>query len=135
MKIITAGCFDILHVGHINLLLFCRQLAGSNGLVWVSLDSDTKMALDKRAPIFSLHHRMDAIESLTLFGNKVVSMATNHDDNDHLIRVINNFKPDYIVVGSDYKDRNVVGSDIANVIFFDRDDRFSSTKIIAACRK
>lgn len=133
MTIITAGCFDVIHIGHINLLLFCRQLAGPNGQVIVYLDSDEKMKEDKRAPIFTYEERRAAVFALTLYGNPVVSVVYSHMNNYHLNSVVEQIKPDYIVVGSDYKDKDVVGSDHAKVIFFERDQRFSSTKIIGAC--
>ena len=135
MKVFIAGCFDVLTVAHINMLLFARQIAGPNGIVTVSLDSDAKMALEKRPPIFRVSERCDAIEALTVFGSKAVNTIFIHNDNDHLHKSIVLRSPDYIVVGSDYKEKEVVGSDIAKVIFFERDQRFSSTKIIAACRK
>jgi len=135
MTIITAGCFDLIHVGHINLLLFCRQLAGNNGMVYVCIDADEKIRADKREPIFDAYDRFNAIDSLVMYGNKIVTDVFVHRSNDHLEEIIRTWKPDYIVVGSDYKDKPVVGSEQAKVIFFERDNRFSSTKIIEACRK
>src|SRR6185369_23995 len=137
MKIFTNGTYDVLTVAHINLLLFCRQIAGVNGTVIVSLDSDKKITIDKgiNRPIFKFSERHDAISSITCYGNQVVSAIDSHDDNNLLEERISIMKPDYIVVGSDYKDKYVVGSEHAKVIFFERDKRFSSTKIIEACRR
>lgn len=134
MTIFTNGCFDVITVGHINLLLFCRQLAGPNGQLYVSVDSDDKMKMEKREPIFKMHDRISAIDSLVMYGNKIVTDVFIHRSNDHLEEIIKTWKPDYIVVGSDYKDKHVVGSQYSKVIFFERDHRFSSTKIIEACR-
>lgn len=136
MTILTAGCFDVLHVGHINLILFCRQLAGANGIVWVSLDTDQKIQSDKGSerPIFLRDDRKRAIELLTLFGNRVVDQIVAHNDNEHLLRNIYNVKPDYIVAGEEYKGR-VVGAELAEVIYFKKHEGFSSTEIIKACQK
>jgi cytidyltransferase-like protein len=74
MNIFTAGCFDILHSGHINLLLFCRQLAGPNGKVHVSLDDDEKVKRDKgdHRPIFSWSERFNQINSIQFIGQRIV---------------------------------------------------------------
>jgi D-beta-D-heptose 7-phosphate kinase/D-beta-D-heptose 1-phosphate adenosyltransferase len=60
------GCFDVLHVGHINLLLLCRKWAGVDGQVIVGLDSDEKVRKDKgnNRPIFSQQERYDALMAL-----------------------------------------------------------------------
>ena len=135
MTILCNGCFDCIHVGHINMLLFCRQLAGTNGKVIVYLDSDDKMKDDKRIPIFTYEERRAAIYALTLYGNPVVSVVYSHFNNHHLNNAIKEINPDYIIVGSDYRNKEVVGSAHSKVIFFERDNRFSSTKIIEACRR
>jgi len=36
----TGGTFDLLHVGHLNLLSVCRKIAGKDGKVIVALNSD-----------------------------------------------------------------------------------------------
>ncbi len=40
MNVLTMGTFDIFHVGHVNLLAACRKIAGSDGYVWVGLNTD-----------------------------------------------------------------------------------------------
>ena len=48
-----------------------------------------------------------------------------------LIKRIKEWSPDYLVVGSDYKNKKVIGSEHSKeVIFFDKIDGYSSTKII-----
>ena len=45
-----------------------------------------------------------------------------------LYELIKNLKPDFIVKGSDWKD-NVIGSDIAEVIYFEKQTKLSTTRI------
>jgi len=42
MIIYTQGAFDILHVGHINLLSKCRAIAGNTGVVVVGVSGDDR---------------------------------------------------------------------------------------------
>lgn len=137
MKVFCAGTFDIITVGHINLLLFCRELAGYKGEVIISLDSDAKITRDKGAgrPIFEWLDRANAIESLKFGNNKIVDKIYMHQSNDYLDDMIRfSIKPDIIVVGSDYQGKRVVGDEYAEVKYFDRDWRFSSTKVIDAIK-
>jgi D-beta-D-heptose 7-phosphate kinase/D-beta-D-heptose 1-phosphate adenosyltransferase len=64
--IFTNGCFDSLHVGHINLLLLCRKWAGPDGQVVVGIDSDEKIRQDKglNRPLFSIQERQQALLAL-----------------------------------------------------------------------
>ncbi|HTJ52595.1 MAG TPA: adenylyltransferase/cytidyltransferase family protein [Cyclobacteriaceae bacterium] len=136
MIVVVGGCFDVLHVGHINMLMFCRQIVGQNGTVIVSIDSDDKIAKDKGAdrPIFNVFEREDALMALTAYGNKVVNEVLRHHDNEELLQIIEKIRPDYIVSCDEYRGR-VVGAEYAEVIYFKKDARFSSTKIIEACRR
>jgi bifunctional ADP-heptose synthase (sugar kinase/adenylyltransferase) len=135
MKVFTAGCFDVLSVGHFNLLMFCRQLAGPNGEVYVSLDTDLKIMIDKgeARPIFSFRERREAIEAIKMFGKSIVDYTKDHDNNEDLQKYIDWVRPDAIVVGSDYINKIVVGGGEYPVHYFERDHRFSSTEIIERC--
>lgn len=137
MRVLCAGSFDIIHVGHLNLLMHCRVLAGHKGEVLVSLDSDNKITRDKGRdrPIFECIERVNAIESLKIENTKIVDKTFIHESNDYLLELIKTISPDLIVVGSDYQDKKVIGSEYAEVKYFPRDWRFSSTKIIEACQK
>lgn len=136
MRVFIAGCFDVLHVGHFNILMFCRQIAGFGGEVIASLDSDDKIITDKgKAPIFSMEDRADAVKTIISFDIPLVNRTFHHNDNEELEGIVYYLQPDIIIVGSDYRGKNVVGDNIAKVIYFQRDDIYSSTKIIEACQK
>lgn len=138
MRVFVAGCFDVLTVGHFNLLMFARRIAGDAGEVILSIDTDAKIMKDKlRRPVFNRNDRYIALASIKGYGSKynLIDSIWSHNDNIELMSLIKTANPDYIIVGSDYKNKNVIGSDIADVIYFNRDEKFSSTKIIEACRK
>jgi bifunctional ADP-heptose synthase (sugar kinase/adenylyltransferase) len=64
--------------------------------------------------------RITQVDSVVGFGSQ-----------EELERQIEEWSPDYLVVGSDYKEKKVIGSEYAKeVIFFDKLDGFSSTNII-----
>jgi cytidyltransferase-like protein len=136
MKVFVAGAFDCLHVGHFNLLLFCRQIAGEHGEIFVSIDTDEKIRKDKGdgRPIMGEWQRWKAIASIRMNGKPLIKKIYTHYDDICLRTIISDVQPDYIIVGSDYQGKNVIGSDKHAVIYFRRDDNFSTTDIIKACQ-
>jgi D-beta-D-heptose 7-phosphate kinase/D-beta-D-heptose 1-phosphate adenosyltransferase len=62
---------------------------------------------------------------------KGVDEVSIFDSEEELINTIRQYQPDYMVVGSDYRNKKVIGSEYSqNVIFFDRIEEYSSTKVI-----
>jgi len=129
LKIFTNGCFDILHVGHFNLLYYCRQIAGPRGKIVVALDSDEKITKDKGygRPVYTYQERADALYFLDIFIDEVVPFSSNEE----LHEIVKKQSPDFIVKGGEWEG-NVVGSDLAPVKLFpvyDKED-YSTTSII-----
>ena len=139
--VFTNGCFDILHPGHIQLLLYCRYLAKEDP-VYVAIDSDAKAQRDKgpKRPYYSQSERLDLLLMLTidgklnhprLDGNYIIDWVDVFDTDKELYEIIKKRQPDYIVKGEDWRDKYVVGSDIASVHFAPTyyKDWFSTTRI------
>ena len=121
----TNGCFDILHVGHIQMLEFIKE---SCDYLIVGIDSDRRVKENKGngRPINTQDNRAYMLESLRC-GVAVFIF----DSDDGLIQLVKETAPDLMVVGSDYKNKRVIGGEHAkNVVFFERIDGFSTTKII-----
>jgi D-beta-D-heptose 7-phosphate kinase/D-beta-D-heptose 1-phosphate adenosyltransferase len=138
MNVFTAGCFDILHSGHFNLLLFCRQIAGTHGKVHVSIDTDEKIKAEKgeHRPILDAAIRFSQLHELQFDGRRLIDYIHNHESNEALdmrIRSMTDLikKDTVIVVGEDYKGKDVVGSDLLPVIYFPK-SRMSTSFIEAA---
>jgi bifunctional ADP-heptose synthase (sugar kinase/adenylyltransferase) len=52
------------------------------------------------------------------------------NSDDELSELIKNYEPDYFVIGSDYKDKKIIGSEFAKkIIYFDRLN-YSTTNIL-----
>lgn len=108
--IFTNGCFDILHLGHIELLKFCKDL----GKVIVGLNSDTSIRKLKGVsrPIFNQYERKALLESIKFVDQVVIF------DEETPYRLIQEIRPTFIVKGGDYKHSEVIGSDIAPIKIF-----------------
>jgi rfaE bifunctional protein nucleotidyltransferase chain/domain len=119
------GCFDVLHPGHIQLLEYARSFGD---YLIVAIDSDRKVAEMKGSerPIFSQYDR-----SLMLKSIRYVDVVHVFDTKEELEDLLESISPDIMVVGSDWKGKEVVGSQYAKQVrFFDRVGEYSTTKTI-----
>jgi D-beta-D-heptose 7-phosphate kinase/D-beta-D-heptose 1-phosphate adenosyltransferase len=124
-RVFINGCFDVLHRGHLELFQYAREIGAE---VVVALDNDDKVRRDKgpSRPINKLCDRKFFISKL-IDVDKVVDFATKHD----LERLIEEMAPDILIVGSDWREKEVVGAQYAKEVrFFERIDGYSTTKII-----
>jgi rfaE bifunctional protein nucleotidyltransferase chain/domain len=110
-KVWVNGCFDIVHSGH----LYLFTLAKSLGEVHVGLDSDDRIekAKGKGRPIFNLSERMLLIGSL-----KFVDHVHSFNSDSELSTLINYTHPDFMLVGEEYKGKNVIGSEYAKEVIY-----------------
>ena len=121
----TNGCFDILHVGHIELFKYAKSLGSK---LYVGIDSDEKVKLDKGddRPFNKLSDRIKVLESIKYI-DKVVSFSTPA----RLENLVKEYKPHVLIVGSDWRNKTVIGEQYAqHVRFFDRIDGYSTTNIL-----
>lgn len=124
VKVWVNGAFDVLHIGHIQLL----KLAASLGVVRVGLDSDERIKENKGKdrPFNTLSDRIEFISSIK-YVDSVVSFSTSEE----LIDNIKEYEPDLMVIGNDYKYRRIIGVEyIPKVIFFDKIEGKSTTTIL-----
>ena len=78
-------------------------------------------------PVYPIDDRVLLISSMRVVDDVVV--FTSQNELDHVIFSI---RPDILVVGSDYKNCDVVGEQHAgSVVYFDRITNISTTKIIS----
>lgn len=121
--IFTNGCFDILHVGHVKLLEFCKSL---DGYVIVAINSDESINLLKGSsrPINSQNSRKIMLEGIRFVDEVIIFNELTP------LNIIRKIQPHIIVKGSDYKFDEVVGKDFAKIILFDYIDGYSTTKIV-----
>ena len=133
MKVWTNGCFDVLHRGHLELFKFCKQIAGRDREFIVGIDTDEKVKLDKgkNRPINSLSDRMEMLNSL-IYIDKVIPFRSTQE----LERLVKWIHPSVMVIGSDWKDKEVIGKKWTDrLMFFDRVGDYSTTNILTKRRK
>ena len=124
IKVWVNGTFDVVHRGHLELLEFASSL----GEVRIGIDHDSRVKELKgdSRPVNIWSDRMYFLSRIVGI-NSIVGFGSDFE----LKEEIRKWEPDYLVVGSDYKDKYVIGSEYAkNVIFFDKIEGYSSTNII-----
>jgi D-beta-D-heptose 7-phosphate kinase/D-beta-D-heptose 1-phosphate adenosyltransferase len=128
-KIWTNGCFDILHIGHIKLLEFAKT-QGDYLIVGIDSDLRVKELKGKERPINSEELRKEFLLSI-----KYVDEVIIFDSAESLSDNIKEHNIGSIVVGDEYRSREVIGSEHAGVIFFEKIPNLSSTSIIEKIRE
>ncbi|QLB13006.1 D-alpha,beta-D-heptose 7-phosphate 1-kinase /D-beta-D-heptose 1-phosphate adenylyltransferase [Bisgaardia hudsonensis] len=101
--VMTNGCFDILHPGHVSYLDNARKL-GDRLIVAVNTDNSVKRLKGENRPINDLSARMAVLAGLSSV-DWVVSF-----DEDTPQRLIGEILPDLLVKGGDYKPEDIAGS-------------------------
>ena len=103
--VFTNGCFDLLHLGHIDYLAKAADL-GSRLIIGLNSDSSTRRLKGPNRPITDEKSRACLLASL-FFVDAVVLF--NEDTPFTLIEAI---KPDVLVKGADYSIDKIVGADV-----------------------
>ena len=119
------GCFDILHLGHIQLFRFARTKCD---YLIVALDSDERVASLKgpERPYNCLEDRMAMVRAL-----KGVDEVRSFSTASELEKLVKGIDPDIMVVGAEYENKKVVGGEYAKeLVFFRRIDGYSTTNIL-----
>ena len=102
LVVYTGGTFDLLHFGHIRFLKRCKELAGQNGQVVVSLNTDEFIQLYKGKPPVMCYEERAGVLMGCRYVDDVVPNIGGHDST----LAIEQVQPDLIVVGSDWARRN-----------------------------
>ena len=101
--VMTNGCFDILHPGHVSYLENARKL-GDRLIVAVNTDESVKRLKGEERPINPLASRMAVLAGLSSVDWLVAF------DEDTPQRLIGEILPDLLVKGGDYKPEDIAGS-------------------------
>lgn len=119
------GCFDILHRGHIELFRYAKSL-GDYLIIGIDSDVRVKYLKGNSRPINNQDDRKFFLESIKFIDKVVV-----FNNEDELCDCIKSNDVETMVVGSDYKEKKVIGSQHSKELkFFDRIGNYSTTNIL-----
>jgi D-beta-D-heptose 7-phosphate kinase/D-beta-D-heptose 1-phosphate adenosyltransferase len=102
--VMTNGCFDILHPGHVAYLEEAKEL-GKRLIVAINDDASVSRLKGSDRPINSLEHRMSVLAAL-----RAVDWVVSFSE-DTPARLISRVLPDILVKGGDYKPEEIAGAD------------------------
>ena len=125
-SVFVNGTFDILHLGHLALLNYARSLGDK---LFVAIDSDERVKQLKgpTRPIYDLFQRKTMLLNL-----KAVDEVEVFSSDEELEMWVKQIKPAIMVIGSDWRNKTIIGSQYAEQLkFFERIDDYSSTKTIS----
>jgi rfaE bifunctional protein nucleotidyltransferase chain/domain len=131
--VFTNGCFDILHLGHVDYLEKARSL-GDKLVVAVNEDASVQKLKGPERPINNELARMRLLAALG-FVDLVVPFKE-----DTPMELIEELLPDILVKGKDYQISNIVGADIViehggKVETIDLVEGYSTTNIVEKIKK
>ncbi len=101
--VFTNGCFDLMHVGHIEYLMAARSL-GSKLIVGVNEDTSVSILKGPTRPINNLENRMKMLAAL-----QCVDVVIPFSEETPL-NLIKQVRPHILVKGGDYTLENIVGA-------------------------
>ena len=104
--VFTNGCFDILHAGHVSSIEFAKS-KGDILVLGLNSDASVKRLKGPKRPINKQADRALVVASL---GAVDAVCIFTQDTPLELIKIV---KPDVLVKGADYKNKEVVGEQFA----------------------
>jgi rfaE bifunctional protein nucleotidyltransferase chain/domain len=126
--VFTNGCFDILHAGHVRYLAAARS-KGDVLVLGLNSDVSVKSIKPENRPIVRQDQRAEVLAGLAC-----VDYITIFDEPDPLV-LIQTIKPDVLIKGADWKETEIIGSDVVksyggNVIRIEVVPGISTSRII-----
>ncbi|MBY0435787.1 MAG: D-glycero-beta-D-manno-heptose 1-phosphate adenylyltransferase [Cyclobacteriaceae bacterium] len=103
--VFTNGCFDILHLGHVDYLEKARAL-GDKLVLGLNTDDSVSRFKGPSRPIQNQHSRAHVLASL-----QSIDLVVFFND-DTPLHLISELQPNVLVKGSDYLAGNIVGADV-----------------------
>ena len=126
--VFTNGCFDLLHLGHIEYLVKASVFGGAL-VIGMNSDASVRKIKGDSRPVMDEKSRAMALASLR-FVDAVVLF--DEETPFELIKVI---EPDILIKGEDYKPEEIVGYDIVHarggkVIAIELTEGYSTSSVV-----
>lgn len=131
--VFTNGCFDIIHLGHIDYLSRASDL-GDKFIIGLNTDNSIRRIKGNSRPVQDQYARSMILASM-LFVDAIVLF-----DEDTPLNLIEFLLPDVLVKGSDYDIKQIIGADVVianggSVETIDFVDGYSTSSIINKLQK
>lgn len=102
LRVYTGGSFDLFHAGHISFLRRCKELAGPDGKVIVSLNTDEFIKEYKGKGLVINYDERKAVLEGCRWVDFVIANVGGADSRI----TVDDVQPDLIVIGSDWARRD-----------------------------
>ena len=126
--VFTNGCFDLIHLGHLEILARSADL-GDKLIVAINSDVSIKKIKGNSRPIIEEDSRAKQLAAIEFIDAVILF---NEDTPYNLINIL---KPDVLTKGGDYKKNDIVGNQLINkeqgeVIIIPLTQGYSTTAIL-----
>lgn len=107
--VMTNGCFDVLHAGHVQYLEEARKL-GDRLVVALNSDASVRRLKGASRPVNSFEHRRAVLAALRAVDWVIGFGDEDSADRDTPLAIIKQVEPDVLVKGADYTIDTIVGA-------------------------
>jgi len=107
--VFTNGCFDILHIGHLELLEKAKSY-GDVLIVGMNSDSSVKQIKGPDRPILTEQDRARLLAAIEMVDYVVLF------DEETPFELLRQIKPNILVKGGDYKLNEIIGRDVVDEV-------------------
>ena len=126
--VFTNGCFDLIHLGHLEILARSADL-GDKLIVGINSDMSIKKIKGNSRPIIEEDSRAKQLAAIEFIDAVILF---NEDTPYNLINIL---KPDVLTKGGDYKKNDIVGNQLINkeqgeVVIIPLTQGYSTTSIL-----
>ena len=126
--VFTNGCFDLIHLGHLEILARSADL-GDKLIVGINSDVSIKKIKGNSRPIIEEDSRAKQLAAIEFIDAVILF---NEDTPYNLINIL---KPDVLTKGGDYKKNDIIGNELINkeqgeVVIIPLTQGYSTTSIL-----
>ena len=126
--VFTNGCFDLIHLGHLEILARSADL-GDKLIVGINSDMSIKKIKGNSRPIIEEDSRAKQLAAIEFIDAVILF---NEDTPYNLINIL---KPDVLTKGGDYKKNDIIGNELINkekgeVVIIPLTQGYSTTSIL-----
>lgn len=130
-NILTSGCFDLIHIGHLELLRNAKN-EGDNLFVCLSNDLQIKKLKGDKRPINNYNDRINLFKTISYVDYIILYDEENIEKETTLDNIMNIVKPTYWVKGDDYNIEEIKKKHpTINIKLFKNISNISTTNIIS----